>query len=217
MTTVFVAGAHGQTGGRIVKELVKAGYDVRGLVRSTEHQRNVEAVGATGYLGDLSESFSDGLKGADVVICAVGAGANGDPEHVDHVGTVRLIEQCVLDKIPRFVLISSMGTMNPDDMPAFLKPFLIAKRKAEKVLEESGMVYTIIRPGGLTNEPASGNVMAAPHLAESGRISRDDVAAAVVLSLSMDETRNRSFDLVAGMEPLEKALTSLINTGKSGA
>ncbi|MWV46521.1 NAD(P)H-binding protein [Paenibacillus sp. HJL G12] len=216
MTTVFVAGAHGQTGGRIVRELVKAGYDVRGLVRSDDHKRDVEAAGATGYLGDLSESFSDGLKGADIVVCAVGAGAKGDPEHVDHVGTVRLIEQCVLDKIPRFVLISSMGTMNPDDMPPFLKPFLIAKRKAEKVLEESGMTYTIIRPGGLTNDPAVGSVTASLRTLGSGRISRDDVASAAVLALSMNETRNRSFDLIQGSEPLEAALQNLSHTDEDG-
>ncbi|MGN7359207.1 SDR family oxidoreductase [Paenibacillus sp. SAF-054] len=209
MTTVFVAGAHGQTGGRIVRELVHAGYHVRGLVRTEEHRRDVEAAGAEGYLGDLSESFSDGLKGADIVVCAVGAGAKGDPEHVDHVGTVRLIEQCVLDKIPRFVLISSMGTRNPEDMPPFLKPFLIAKRKAEKVLEESGMTYTIIRPGGLTNEPAGGRVKAAQTLAESGRISRDDVAAATVLALGLEETRNLAFDLIAGPDPLDQALKGL--------
>lgn len=217
MTTVFVAGAHGQTGGRIVRELVKEGYEVRGLVRNEEHRRDMEAAGATAYLGDLSESFSEGLKGADIVICSVGAGAKGDPEHVDHVGTVRLIEQCVLDQIPRFVLISSMGTTNPEDMPPFLKPFLIAKRKAEKVLEESGMVYTIIRPGGLTNDPGTGRVSAALHLAQSGRISRDDVAAAAVSSLRMEEAHNRAFDLIEGPETLNDALRGLKGSDESGS
>lgn len=215
MTTVFVAGAHEQTGRRIVSLLIEAGYNVHGLVRELVHQRDLEAAGAKGFIGDLSAAFSAGLKGADIVICSVGAGASGDPEHVDHVGTVRLIEQCLLEKVPRFVLISSMGTNNPDDMPAFLRPFLIAKRKAEEVLEESGLNYTIIRPGGLTNEPASGKVHAAPQLKRNGRVSRDDVAAAAALSLRIPQTYHQSFDLLEGDLAVEDALAGLTgNTEK---
>ncbi|WP_145028005.1 SDR family oxidoreductase [Paenibacillus sp. Y412MC10] len=209
MTTVFVAGANGQTGRRIVSKLVEAGYDVRGLVRKEDHLRDLESTGAKGYLGDLSGVFTGGMKGADIVICAAGAGASGDPEHVDHVGTVRLIEQSVLEQIPRFVLISSMGTKDPDAMPSFLKPFLMAKRKAETILEESGLNYTIIRPGGLTNEPGKGKVYAAPELQRHGRVSRDDVAAAVLAALQIRQTHNQSFDLLEGDTPVEEALKGL--------
>ncbi|GAB6991235.1 SDR family oxidoreductase [Paenibacillus pini] len=209
MTTVFVAGANGQTGRRIVARLVEAGYDVRGLVREPEHQHDLEQAGATCYIGDLTTSFSDGLKGADVVICAVGAGISGVPEHVDHVGTVRLIEQSVLDHISRFVLISSMGTQNPNEMPDFLKPYLIAKRKAEQVLEESGMNYTIIRPGGLTNAPGTGKVKASIAYGQSGLVSRDDVALAAVHALSIPQTDRKSFDLVEGEHEVKDALTGL--------
>lgn len=209
MTTVFVAGANGQTGRRIVSKLVEAGYDVRGLVRKEDHLRDLESAGAKGYLGDLSGAFSDGMKGADIVVCAAGAGTSGDPEHVDHVGTVRLIEQSVLEQIPRFVLISSMGTKDPDAMPSFLKPFLMAKRKAETILEESGLSYTIIRPGGLTNEPGKGKVHAAPELQRHGRVSRDDVAAAVLAALQIRQTHNQSFDLLEGGTPVEEALKGL--------
>ncbi|OZB93423.1 SDR family oxidoreductase [Paenibacillus sp. XY044] len=209
MTTVFVAGANGQTGRRIVSKLVEAGYDVRGLVRKEDHLRDLESAGAKGYLGDLSGTFSDGMKGADIVVCAAGAGASGDPEHVDHVGTVRLIEQSVLEQIPRFVLISSMGTKDPDAMPSFLKPFLMAKRKAETILEESGLNYTIIRPGGLTNDPGKGKVHAATQLQRHGRVSRDDVAAAALVSLQTRQTHYQSFDLLEGDIPVEEALTEL--------
>jgi uncharacterized protein YbjT (DUF2867 family) len=138
MTTVFVAGANGQTGRRIVSKLVEAGYDVRGLVRKEDHLRDLESAGAKGYLGDLSGVFTGGMKGADIVICAAGAGASGDPEHVDHVGTVRLIEQSVLEQIPRFVLISSMGTKDPDAMPSSLKPFLMPNARLRPSWRKAG-------------------------------------------------------------------------------
>lgn len=208
MKTVFVAGANGRTGRKIAKLLVEEGYEVIGLIRQESHKSDLEAAGAKGVFGDLTGAFSDGLKGADAVICAAGAGIEHDPEEVDHVGTVRLIEQCVLEGIQRFIMISSMGTNNPDSMPR-IKPYLMAKHKAETVLEESTLTHTIIRPGGLTDEEPSGLVEAAPLLTHSGVISRGDVARAAVLSLALPQTENKSFDLIKGNIPIDKALSGL--------
>lgn len=209
MKTIFVAGAHGGTGQRIVRGLVEAGYQVHGLVRTEDQAAALRQWGAEPFIGDLNGVFSDGLKEADAVICAVGAGMSGNPEEVDHLGTVRLIEQSMLEGVERFVLISSIGTLAPDQMPELLKPYLLAKRRAEKVLEESRLVHTIIRPGGLTNEPPKGRVTAAIGYTGLGRISRDDVARAAVLALELPQTESCEFEIVEGDTPLEEALQSL--------
>ncbi|WP_068620748.1 SDR family oxidoreductase [Paenibacillus tuaregi] len=213
-STIFVAGAHGGTGRRIVRELVQAGYKVHGLVRSEEQAAAIEELGAVPFIGDLNGVFSEGMKGVDAVICAVGAGASGNPEEVDHLGTVRLIEQSMLDGIERFILISSLGTLAPHKMPSLLKPYLMAKRRAERVLEESKLNHTIIRPGGLTNDPPTGRVTAAVGFSGSGRISRDDVAKAAVLALALPQTERCEFELVEGETPLEEALQSLRTAAK---
>ena len=205
---VFVAGANGRTGRIIVKLLAREGYEVVGLVRQEAHKKELESAGAAAAVGDLTGAFSDGLKGADAVICAAGAGIADDPEASDHVGTVRLIEQCVLEGIPRFIMISSMGTNDPDSIPV-LKPHLIAKHKAETVLEESTLNHTIIRPGGLTDEAGTGLVEAGLRLKKSGRIPRNDVAEAAVLALKLPQTEGKAFDLISGTTPLEEALTGL--------
>lgn len=217
MKTIFVAGAHGGTGRRIVRELIDAGYRVHGLVRTEEQAAAIREFGAEPFIGDLNGVFSEGLKGVDAVICAVGSGASGNPEEVDHLGTVRLIEQTMLEGIDRFVLISSIGTLAPEQMPDLLKPFLLAKRRAEKVLEESKLNHTIIRPGGLTNEPATGRVRATTGVTQSGRISRDDVAKAAVLALSLPPTESCEFELVEGEVPLEDALMQLNSMKKDRA
>ncbi|MBP2001869.1 uncharacterized protein YbjT (DUF2867 family) [Paenibacillus shirakamiensis] len=209
MDIVFVAGAHGGTGQRIVRELLHCGYKVHGLVRNQEQADVLEAMGARAFVGDLTGSFSAGLKEADAVICAVGAGMKGRPEEVDHLGTVRLIEQSVIDGVERFVLISSIGTLYPEHMPDMLKPFLLAKRQAEKVLEESTLVHTIIRPGGLTNEEGTGRIHATVEPGLNGIISRDDVARAAVLSLTQSKTDDAAFDLVGGDTPVAEALAEL--------
>lgn len=209
MATVFVVGSHGQTGQEIVKELVEAGYNVRGLVRNQKQAETVKRLGADTFIGELGGVFTHGLEDADIVICAVGAGRSGSPEEVDHVGTVRLIEQSVLEGVSRFILISSIGTLDPDHMPPLLRPYLLAKRQAEKVLEESHLNYTIIRPGGLTNEPATGKVTAAVGSGLTGIISRADVAKATLLSLSISQTEETAFELISGDLSIEEALRSL--------
>ena len=209
MATIFVAGANGQTGRLIASQLAEAGHQVRGLIRDAGQGTHLEAAGVECCVGDLTGTFSHGLKDAEIVYCAAGAGVAGNPEEIDHLATVRLIEQCVLQKVQRFVLISSMGTTHVDQMPSMLKPFLEAKRKAEVILEESGLTYTIIRPGGLNNQPGTGLIQAAPLLHKSGVISRTDVARAAVLALTIPQTENKAFDLLEGDQPIADALSGL--------
>ena len=84
----------------------------------------------------------------------------------------------------------------------------MAKHYADKILEASGLTYTIIRPGGLRNEPGTGTVSAAKDL-ERGFISRDDVAKTVIASLDEKNTENRAFDLTEGDTPIAEALKKL--------
>ncbi|AZK45835.1 SDR family oxidoreductase [Paenibacillus lentus] len=209
MYTVFVAGAHGRTGRHIIKALQKGNYNVRGLVRSEEQRFNLLKWGAMPYIGDLNTEFSEGIIDADAVICAVGAGDKSDPEEIDHLGTVRLIEQSELLGVKRFILISSMGTLEPERMPKILKPYLSAKRRAEKVLEASTLCHTILRPGGLTDELPTGKVSVHQEFTDLGFIPRSDLAQAAVLALTLSETENTSFNLVAGDTPIAQALQSL--------
>ncbi|WP_106767332.1 SDR family oxidoreductase [Paenibacillus faecalis] len=214
MKTVFVAGANGRTGEKITKLLAKDGYEVICLIRQEAPQPDFQVTGVKSVSGDLNGNISDCLKGVDAVICAAGAGIDDDPEEVDHVGTVRLIEQCVIEGIQRFIMISSMGTNHQSSIPD-LKPTLIAKQKTETILEESTLVHTIIRPGRLTDDKPTGLVEAARHLKHFGEISRDDVARAAVLSLTMPEMENESFDLIQGDIPIEQALLRITSVNSS--
>ncbi|MFE9279588.1 SDR family oxidoreductase [Paenibacillus glucanolyticus] len=211
MTTVFVAGAGGTTGRLIAKLLVQKGYQVRGLIPDEDHKRNMEQEGAEGIVGDLAQTYSGGLKDVDAVICAVGAGVTEDPQETDQIGTVRLIEQCVLEGIPRFIMISCMETKNPGNLPE-LKPYLLAKHKAEVILSESTLTHTIIRAGELTDHEPAGTVEADSNLPKAGPVSRHDVAHAAVLCLSLPETENTTFDLIQGQRHLEDALKELASS-----
>ncbi|CAN5791100.1 SDR family oxidoreductase [soil metagenome] len=206
---LLVAGAHGRTGRYIVSLL---GDRAKALVRSEDQVESMTDLGAEAVVGDLTNGSLDRLlSGCDGVIFAAGAGMDGDPEEVDNAGAVRLLKAFKRSGGERFIMVSSMGTTYPDKMPPMLKPYLVAKRKAEQVLETSGLIYTIVRPGGLTDAPGSGWVDIAPALNRGGSVPREDVARAVVAAVDMSTTYNTVFDMLSGDTPILEALQNLTN------
>ncbi len=82
----------------------------------------------------------------------------------------------------------------------------MAKHYADRVLQASGLNYTIVRPGGLLNDPGTGKVIASENLTERGSVPREDVATTVVSSLTEENTYKRAFDLVSGEMEIGEAL-----------
>jgi uncharacterized protein YbjT (DUF2867 family) len=86
-----------------------------------------------------------------------------------------------------------------------LGAYLRAKAGADEALRASGLDYTIVRPGGLTDEPGTGLVAIAERL-DRGQIPRADVAAVFVACLDTPSTIGQSFDLTSGDTPIADAL-----------
>jgi uncharacterized protein YbjT (DUF2867 family) len=86
-----------------------------------------------------------------------------------------------------------------------IKHYMVAKHHADKILEQSSLTYTIIRPGGLLNEPGSGKVSIAEDLS-TGPIPREDVAKTIMATLTAENTFNRSFELVSGEDLIPDAV-----------
>jgi uncharacterized protein YbjT (DUF2867 family) len=153
-------------------------------------------IGDTRYPGTLNAA----VAGAGAVICATGtrtfAGANG-PEQVDYRGVGNLVAAARMAEVPRFILITSLAVTKPGHPLNKLGDVLTWKFRGEEVLRTSGLTYTIIRPGGLTDVPGGrekvevgqGDLLV-------GRISRADVAAVAVLALENRATHNTTFELV---------------------
>jgi uncharacterized protein YbjT (DUF2867 family) len=120
-----------------------------------------------------------------------------------------LIEAAKADAISRYLIVSSMGAADPpaEGGDGFAE-YLRAKAEADRALMASGLDYTIVRPGMLSDDPPSGRVSIAARL-ERGEISRGDVAAVLLGCLDQDGTIGRDFDLVAGETPIEEALSAL--------
>src|SRR3712207_4780551 len=214
---VLVAGAHGKTAWRLVRMLAKDGHEVRGLVRKEEQMPDVEADDAEPVLVDLEEAELEGavgraVEGCDAIIFAAGAGPGSGAarkETMDYGGAVKLVEAAQKRGVRRYLMLSSMGAGNPEGGSEAMQPYLFAKARADERLTKSDLHYTIIRPGGLTNEGGTGRIDAAQSLGRRGQISRDDVARTFADALEMRNTYGKTFEILAGDTPIREALERL--------
>jgi uncharacterized protein YbjT (DUF2867 family) len=217
MRTV-IAGGHGKIALLLEGLLAERGEEAVGLVRSPAHLADVQKAGAEAVVCDLETASADDvaalLRGADAVVFAAGAGpGSGVPrkDSVDRGASVLLADAAERAGVRRFVQISSMGAGQPpragsDETWA---AYIAAKTAAEDDLRARDLDWTILRPGGLTDAPATGRVRLTAPPVPRGAIPRADVAAVIVALLADPRTRHQTLELVSGDAPVAAAVRDL--------
>jgi uncharacterized protein YbjT (DUF2867 family) len=210
---VVVAGGHGKVALLLLRMLAERGDRARGLIRNPDHAADLEAVGAAPVLCDLEgqDSIAEEVKGADAVVFAAGAGPGSGPERkrtVDYGGAVKLIDAAKENKVTRYLMVSSIGANRPETWSEQMRPYLQAKADADRELEASGLDYTIVRPGRLTDDPGTGRISAAERT-DYGEITREDVADTLVAVLDAPNTIGHGFDVVGGETPVDEAVRAI--------
>jgi uncharacterized protein YbjT (DUF2867 family) len=206
---VVVAGGHGKIGLRLLGLLAERGDRARGLIRDPDQAADLEAAGAEPVVCDMEalDDLSDCCEGADAVVFAAGAGPGSGPERkrtVDYGAAVKLMEAGVR----RYVMVSAISAGRPEEWSEQMRPYYEAKADADRRLKESGLDHTIVRPGGLTDDPATGLVTVGTDV-ERGQIPRADVAAVLLAVLDTPGSIGKTFELVSGDTPIEEAVRSL--------
>lgn len=209
---IVIAGGHGQIALLLARRLADRGDQVVGMVRNPDHADDVRAGGAEPVVADMEEvdagTLAGHLTGADAVVFAAGAGPNsGGPrkDTVDRAAAALLADAATTAGVRRYVLISAMGTDDPPAGDEVFAVYLRAKAAAEADLRGRDLDWTVLRPGGLTDDPATGRVALAEHV-DPGQVPRDDVAAVVVALLDAPATVGRTYELVGGDTPIPDAL-----------
>jgi uncharacterized protein YbjT (DUF2867 family) len=209
---VLVAGGHGQVALHLLRMLARDGHRGRGLIRNPGHAADLRAVGAEPVLCDLEQDDPrQHLGGAEAIVFAAGAGPGSGPERkrtVDYGGAVKLIEAASELGVARYVMVSAMGTHDVEHAGA-MRPYLEAKRDADDALMASGLDWTIVRPGRLTDAPGTGRVDAARALGRRGEITREDTAHTLLEALQAPNTIRVAFDVLEGPTPVREALAAL--------
>ena len=204
-----VAGGHGTIGLRLLRRLADGGHSGRGLIRNPEHAADLEAAGAEPVVCDMEalDNLSGCCEGADAVVFAAGAGPGSGPERkrtVDYEAAVKLMKA----GIRRYVMVSAIAAGRPGEWSEPMRPYYEAKAEADRHLEESGLDYTIVRPGGLTDDLGTGLVTVGTDI-ERGEIPRDDVAAVLLAVLETPSSVGKTFELVSGDTPIDEAVRAL--------
>lgn len=214
----FVAGATGQTGRRIVQELVQRKIPVVALVRNLETARSILPTEATLVTGDVLnlDSLKSAISDCTVLLCATGAKPSfnpASPYQVDYQGTKNLVDVAKAQQIQHFVLVSSMCVSQLFHPLNLFWLILWWKKQAEEYIAKSGLTYTIVRPGGLINEDNSFPIlMSSADTLFEGRIPRTKVAQVCVEALFQPASRQKIVEIVTQEQLPDKSLEELFST-----
>lgn len=216
MSRIVVIGAHGRTGLLIVKALMARGDAVVATIRDPKHMAALVTLGAETVLLDLVASpFDDwvfALTGADAAVFAAGSGT-GETSALDRTGTLRTLRAAAKAGVRRYVGIASIGASTGMKLAGAwatgeMVDYYKQKRAANKAIRASGLDWTIVEPGELTDARGTGKVLLSTEAIEVKSIPRADVAAAVVAVLANPKTIGKTFQLVGGKTPIAEAVAA---------
>lgn len=214
MSRIAVVGGHGQVARHLLVELRRSEHTPVALVRNEAYRAELESRGALVRLLDIerqdADAFGAAFDGCHAVVFAAGGGPDGNIERkrtVDLEGSLKSIEGARRAGIERFVQVSAINVDAPvaADASAVWRAYVEAKRDADAALRESGLAWTILRPGRLTDEPATGRIALGPSL-QRGDVPRADVAAVIAAVVDQAGTVGKQWDVVSGDAPVADAV-----------
>jgi len=207
---VLVIGANGNTATRVVQRLKDGPHAPLAMIRNPAHRAKFDDMGVPTVLADLEYPIDHAVKGCDAVIFAAGSGGRTGKDKtvlVDHIGAIRATVTAQVHGASRFVMLSALNADVNSRSP--IAHYHKAKAHADHFLRETDLDYTIICPGGLTDDPGTGRVTLSLEAKGKGRTSRDNLAAALVACLDLENTVRKCFSLLDGEAPLDEALRSV--------
>ena len=212
---VLVVGANGQIGKHLVHLLHQSNeHHVRAMVRSEEQVKQLEENGIEAVQGNLEgtvDEIAKAANGCDAIVFTAGSGGHTGADKtllIDLDGAVKTMEAAKKAQISRYIMVSAFQAHNRENWSEAIKPYYVAKHYADKMLVQSNLDYTIIRPGGLTNESGTGKIAVGENVQRS-TIPREDVARTIIACLQENKTIKHSFDLVSGDVPISEAVKKL--------
>ena len=202
---VLVFGGTSGIGLETVRQLRENGEAVTVLVRETSDLTALNAIGGvTTMVGDamdmesITRAYASGQF--ETAISSLGGSLEAGFA-VDSVGNIHAIDGAKAAGVERFILVTSIGAGDsraaaPTKMLNALGAVLVEKEKAERHLIDSGLKWTIIRPGLLMNKPVNDLGILTQDTSALGLVARAEVARLVVESLSSEATFGQIYSAI---------------------
>jgi len=214
MTRIAIIGGHGKVALRLSTLLTEEGHSVTSIIRNPDHAPDVAATGATPSVLDVENSttaaIAKSLAGHDAVVWSAGAGG-GNPERtyaVDRDAAIRSMDAAAEAGVGRYVMVSYLGAGRDHGVPADNSFFAYAEAKAaaDEYLRGSGLAWTILGPGTLTDRPGTGLIDVDPAREGGRETSRSNTASVAAAVLDLPETAGRTIEFRDGTLPIAAAL-----------
>ena len=217
MSKIAIIGGHGKVARKLEKLLAAEGHQVSALIRDPEQSDDIRATGARPVIADIenlsTDEIGEVIKGHDAVVFSAGAGG-GNPERtyaVDRDAAIRSIAAALKVGVPRYVMVSYFGAGPDHGVPKDNSFYAYAESKAQadQYLRETTLLWTIVGPGALTDEPGTGRIATKERGAERDGVSRDDVAAVLAAVLETPSSVGTTIEFVNGQTPIADAVKGL--------
>lgn len=211
---ILIVGANGGIGRILSKQLAQEeGKNPIAMIRKEEQKSYFDDIGVKTTIGDLEDSvenLASAFSGSDAIVFTAGSGGKTDYDktlEIDLDAAIKCMEAAEQKNIKRFLIVS---VINVDDRESWnsssMKPYMIAKYYADEYLKNSALHYTILRPGGLTDNKGTGKITTTPSAKSGNEIPREDVASIITASLKNESTIGKTFDFVSGDTLIKEAI-----------
>ncbi|MCK0517585.1 SDR family oxidoreductase [Williamsia sp. DF01-3] len=215
MSRIAIIGGHGKIALKLAKILTGQGHQVSSLIRNPDQSDDITQTGATPVIADVenlsTDEIAEAIKGHDAVVFSAGAGG-GSPERtyaVDRDAAIRSIDAAQQAGITRYVQVSYFGAGPDHGVPEdnSFHAYAEAKAAADEHLRKTTLLWTIVGPSALTDEPGTGRIATKERGAEAGTsVSRDDVAEVLAAVLETQSSVGTTVEFTRGQTPIADAV-----------
>lgn len=210
MSNIFIIGANGKVGKNLINVLnEKNEHEVTVGLRKEEQFSYFEKQGAKAVylnLEDNVEAIALAISDADVVIFSAGSGGSTGADKtlaIDLDGAVKAAQAAEEKSVKQFILVSTVQADMPESWSEDMKPYFIAKHYADRLIIESGLNFTILRPGNLSDEKGTGKVTTDEETYKTATISREDVARVIYKAIGNEGAYKKVIPLLEGNDSID--------------
>lgn len=197
---ILIIGANGKVGKLIVQHLQKSDYQAVAMIRDKVQAAELEKYGAKIVVADLEQDFEHTYENVDVVVFTAGSGSKTGPDKtisVDQESAIKSVDLALKHNVKQYIMISAQGARMPE-LPSPIQHYNKAKAIADNYIINSGINYTIFRPGKLLDDKLSGKIQISTHIPEKGQTSRENLALTVVEAIDNKKTFGKVLEVFDG-------------------